>query len=574
MKWFRQMKKFSLVIINLMIILSFSTSENSLFATDSLTNQQSTVYEQISKNLEISAKFTKVNLDSAVFYAELARQMIDQLPDDTIKVSIIVKIADIYSARGISTQSLGLYVQARDMLNSANTHHPDNTYGLLSEANILLKIGAAYFFQNNYPTALLFYEDVLKMLEKDQDAENSGKILSLKLRALNNIAGVYIQQADYAKALEYFFHALELKVNEGVSDSDLESSLYNNIGICYLELNDFKSANDYFVKSLNLRIESGDLRGQAQCYNNLGKSAIYSDNLKQAISYYDQALVIGNELGNYESLKVTLESLSMVYETLGDYKSAFYAHKQFKALSDSIYNDATTKKMQELEVQFKVEKQQQLFDLELKRTETEKQRQIFAWMVTGGTLFFLLLTTILLLLLQRINIRNTKLRQQKLELEHKNLELEKEKLHEELQFKNRELTTNVIYQLRKNEMITDIANKLLKAKLTLKPEHQKTILEIINTLKSSQDKDIWKEFETYFTSVHTDFYNRLLKEFPNLTSNEKKLCAFLRLNMSTKDISAITYQSVNTIAVARSRLRKKLNIEGEDINLVNFLMNF
>ncbi len=74
--------------------------------------------------------------------------------------------------------------------------------------------------------------------------------------------------------------------------------------------------------------------------------------------------------------------------------------------------------------------------------------------------------------------------------------------------------------------------------------------------------------------MHTDFYKKLNEQFPNLSANEKKLCAFLKLNMSTKDIGSITYQSVKSISVARSRLRKKLNIESEDVNLANYLANF
>ncbi|MCD4747537.1 MAG: hypothetical protein K8R58_14675, partial [Bacteroidales bacterium] len=60
-------------------------------------------------------------------------------------------------------------------------------------------------------------------------------------------------------------------------------------------------------------------------------------------------------------------------------------------------------------------------------------------------------------------------------------------------------------------------------------------------------------------------------KFPDLTANEKKLCAFLRLNMTTKDISAITHQTSNSIEVARTRLRKKLNLSNKDINLVTFI---
>ncbi len=93
---------------------------------------------------------------------------------------------------------------------------------------------------------------------------------------------------------------------------------------------------------------------------------------------------------------------------------------------------------------------------------------------------------------------------------------------------------------------------------------------MIRELQSFTDIDTWKEFELRFQEVHSDFYTKLNDSFPNLTNNEKKLCAFLRLNMTTKEISAITYQSITSITVARSRLRKKIGID-KDENLVSFL---
>lgn len=227
-----------------------------------------------------------------------------------------------------------------------------------------------------------------------------------------------------------------------------------------------------------------------------------------------------------------------------------------------------------MEKQYEFDQQQKLFDLELKRKIAEKGKRELLYLIIAVTMFFCLLTALLLIYLQRTKLRNSQLENDKLELEHRHLNLEKAKLKEELEFKNRELTTNVMYLLRKNELITNISGKLVRSKLDFKQENQKVIQEIINELKSSQDSDSWEAFEVHFTQVHTDFYKRLNEQFPNLSANERKLCAFLRLNMSTKDIAAITYQSVNSLTVARSRLRKKLNIEGEDIHMVNFLMQF
>jgi DNA-binding CsgD family transcriptional regulator len=127
-----------------------------------------------------------------------------------------------------------------------------------------------------------------------------------------------------------------------------------------------------------------------------------------------------------------------------------------------------------------------------------------------------------------------------------------------------------MYMIRKNELITSVFEKLIQSKLLFKKENQKIIDEIIHDLQSSTDDDVWTEFEVRFQQVHNDFYTKLNERFPNLSANEKRLSAFLRLNMSTKEISAITYQSPNSITVARSRLRKKLGLDTDE-NLISFL---
>ncbi len=129
----------------------------------------------------------------------------------------------------------------------------------------------------------------------------------------------------------------------------------------------------------------------------------------------------------------------------------------------------------------------------------------------------------------------------KVELKRQNLKLEHEKLQQELEHRNKELATNVMYLLSKNEFITTTAEKLTKAKMNFKKENQKIIQDVIRDLLLNSSKDVWKEFEVRFQEVHSDFYNNLNKQFPELTPNEKKISAFLRLNMSTKEISTITY---------------------------------
>ncbi len=90
------------------------------------------------------------------------------------------------------------------------------------------------------------------------------------------------------------------------------------------------------------------------------------------------------------------------------------------------------------------------------------------------------------------------------------------------------------------------------------------IREIICNYKYAVNDNIWSEFEKRFNDVHADFYRKLGDAHPDLTPNERKLCAFSKLNMSSKEIASITFQNVKSIDMARYRLRKKLGLNEED----------
>ncbi len=148
---------------------------------------------------------------------------------------------------------------------------------------------------------------------------------------------------------------------------------------------------------------------------------------------------------------------------------------------------------------------------------------------------------------------------------------EKENLEKELELKNRELTTNVMYLLRRHELINNISTRLKRLKSKLTMENKEVMQKIIFDLQAGSEPEAWEEFEIRFENVHTDFYKKLRKVASDLTPSELKLCAFLRLNMNSKEISALIHQSTKSIEVKRSRIRKKLGITNTDVNLVKYL---
>jgi DNA-binding CsgD family transcriptional regulator len=125
-----------------------------------------------------------------------------------------------------------------------------------------------------------------------------------------------------------------------------------------------------------------------------------------------------------------------------------------------------------------------------------------------------------------------------------------------------------------NELINEVVNKLSSSELQFKEENKKPMNAIIASLKMTRKTNILEGFDTEFQSVHPSFYEKLTHDFPDLTPNEKRLCAFLKLNLNTKEISEITHLEMSSVEKARTRLRKKLELTGSDRSLSQFLQAY
>jgi DNA-binding CsgD family transcriptional regulator len=128
--------------------------------------------------------------------------------------------------------------------------------------------------------------------------------------------------------------------------------------------------------------------------------------------------------------------------------------------------------------------------------------------------------------------------------------------------------------IRKNKFLAKIKEELEKIKNSSNDESLK---EKIASLIGKIDKDIdtnkqWEVFETAFDEVHEDFLTRLKSRYPTLTPNELRLCAYLRMNISTKEIAPLMNISIRGVEICRYRVRKKLNIE-RDTNLTSLIID-
>lgn len=200
---------------------------------------------------------------------------------------------------------------------------------------------------------------------------------------------------------------------------------------------------------------------------------------------------------------------------------------------------------------------------------------------------------ILVALQQYISWRENKLKKQKqTEMEEQSKRHQKESAEKEkeiIKLKNRQLASDLLHKsndlasstmnlIRKNEILIDIKtelDKLIDGSVTEdSAEFNRKIKHIIVQINENIEHDNdWKKFEENFDNIHQNFMKRLGEQYKGLTMTDKKLCAYLKMNLVSKDIAPLLNISVRGVEISRYRLRKKLNLD-RDTNLSDFLQNF
>jgi len=504
--------------------------------------------------------------DSSLFILEEANQVIPEGKCAFNKIKLLTSRAELFTDIAKYPESLQDFFEAKKLLESIETLNQDSTL-LHIYIKLLSDIGVIFIHTGKYDEAAQYFQMGLDYLNQI-GADPSDKFFKGEFFRFNlNFGANYARARDFDKAELYFTKAMQYLDDDKFLNT---ATLLNNLSIIARENGNIDKAFDLTEQAIEIWKENNFPRGLVQSYNNLGNCYFDAGDTKNALHYYNMALDISIENGYGSSAIIALEQLAQVYSQLGQNKIAYERHREFKQMSDSLLNLEKVRLVTQLELQDKFDQRLNEAKLQQQKQEAEQNRRELIYSLIMAVTAMGLVILVLLYSLQRSKARRHRLEAEKSNLERITLEIDKNKLEEELEFKNKELATNVMYMVRKNELITQISEKLIKSKLAFKKENQSIIEEIIKELQSTTEEDVWTEFEIRFQQVHNDFYEKLNEKVPNLSANEKKLCAFLRLNMSTKEISAITYQSINSITVARSRLRKKLELESDE-NLISFL---
>jgi tetratricopeptide (TPR) repeat protein/DNA-binding CsgD family transcriptional regulator len=538
------MKRFLICIFYFSLVIPISAQDQ--IKIDSLQIKLTNLKEDTTKVgllLELSEIYRKTDLLKALQLAENALEISNQINNDHYKVLSYIKIGNYLIFIGKYDDALNNLLKG---LKITQKKHYDG-----EELFLLNSLGIIQDRLGNFDKALKYYFDALNIYNKSiEEKRPLNKIKSVQ-SLYNNIGNIYLSKNELTIAEKYYLKGLA--ISEQTADNIDIGVICNNLGKLEGQRNNFTKAYEYLIKSLEARTKVNDKSGIAKSYYYLSKYYQTINQYDKAIDYAKKALDLGTEINEPLTSQVSLMFLYEINKKLGKSDKALEYHELFKQISDSLINDNKTQEMTRLQLQYDYEK------LENEK-ESKQQKITFTYIILISTLTLGLVILGLLFYLTRNR--------------NKRIQLEKKQLEEDMIGKNKELTTNVIFLLRKNELIDSITARLLKLKKTLKEENLAPLQKIIIDIQSLTDKDAWDEFEVRFQNVHEKFYQNLQKKFPDLTPSEIKLAAFLRLNMTTKDIASITGQSVNSLETARYRLRKKLGITNQEVSLVNFLLNF
>jgi tetratricopeptide (TPR) repeat protein len=540
------------------LMISLQVHSQNASKIDSLSYQleiAKTDSVKISILVSISRLYSSDNLSMAVQYGQKAVDIAESSKSSPLIAHALMNMGFIYFQQGILDLSVKQFYRCIQLYK--------DTKNAEGEANVLTNIGAIHLQLQNFLEAKEHFTDALNAYNTIYSSKNDTIPPYQLISIYNNLGIVHENLREYSEGIDYYLRGISIASRMNDTKSTL-AMLYNNLGSSYMKKGNSREALEAMNEALRIRKSIGDKFGLASSYRMLGIFYSGQGENQKAIQTLKIGLNLANSVGSTPIQVSVYEHLFSLYSKLNQPDSALKYHILYKNLTDQQSKEETLKEISILEMTAQFQEKEKVRELEHKK---QQQRIMFATIVL--LLFVVILS--LLYILSQSRVRRLSLKNKNIELVSRNAELEKDAMAVELELKNKELTTNVMYQIRKNELINSIAEKLMANSHNFKKENQSLIKEIIRELENSQEDSIWKEFETRFHQVHNQFYDKLNNINPDLSPNERRLCAFLRLNMSTKEISSITNQSPRSIEVARTRLRKKLNLTNSDVGLIEHL---
>jgi tetratricopeptide (TPR) repeat protein len=445
--------------------------------------------------------------------------------------------------------------------------------------------------------------------EKYQDALNFINQAIAIDSALNSVQGV---AADYTnagvihkrlgnsdKALRYFDQALQLKYS--LKDTlDVATSLVNIAEVFNIK-GKFQQGIDSTRKAIRLFDQIHNRYGKCHALLVLGKAQSEMGNFSTAIDNLQVALKIAQDDHLLEQEKEAEDLLSRAFRFAGNHDQAYEHLQKYLVLHDSLFNLEKTKMINEIQTSYETAKKEERISFLEQENLWEKKLKVIYIVVGALILIIALLVIHVMIGRNKILKKQNEISKERFRLENENNRIEQEKIKQQRQLEAIERTALLQQQERdrlekqKLNLELDESQRVILGK-TLKYEQSRELMEklinevstvrrvkkleeiddavdkVIQSLRAMTSQgDSWEEMKLHFEKVHPHFFANLKKEFPELTIHDLKMCAYIKMNISNKDISKLLNINPSSVLISKTRLKKKLNL-GEETNLNNWIL--
>ncbi|PTT01104.1 hypothetical protein DBR11_08180 [Pedobacter sp. HMWF019] len=481
---------------------------------------------------------------------------------------------DILTA-GICMQQMGQicfneghYAQSLDFYQRAEKIFREQKNPILLAAT-LNHTGLLYYYNKQNDKAWKHYNQALSLYGKSNDRAGVAE-------TYGNLGHLFEKRQQYDSASFYQNRALaEYKC---VGNKFGTAKIYENLGSIYEDLAKYDSAYHCFNTARELYATEHNEVASIEVINNLGdilrKTGKYSEAMKQT----RKALVLAQKTNNLYQIGSAYRDIAKTFRLLNQLDSAYDYLELSRKYTMEVYSKEGTQQTSFLQVLYDTDKK----NSEIVRLENIRKTNTIIAIATGLVLILLLILVWTIFSRQRLKIRDEKLIARKnrdvynaqrelMEMELRNKQLEEESLKQELELKTKELTSHTLNLIQNNQLLEEVREKLHALVKDDKRDQKKQLQQIVQQITQSFNNDQhWKEFANIFEQVHQSFYDQLKKLSDDLTSNDIRLLALLKMNLASKDIALLLGISQDSLRIARYRLRKKLNIPTGD-NLSTFI---
>ncbi|MDD2634137.1 MAG: tetratricopeptide repeat protein [Bacteroidales bacterium] len=505
------------------------------------------------------------DLDSALYFFEKSYYSISKTKNKNEIAAALNRLGLGYEAKSDYSTAAGFYYKALAIYEETQNHK-----GLAEVLNNIAVISDALDLKEE---ALEYYYKSLKYFDLAKNREGMANVY-------NNIATHYVDKGNTDTASYYLEQAIKIFIEYNRTSE--AATAYLNAASLYQEVGKNKLAKNYIDSALIFYEYTNNIHGIANVYSEEAKRLTQKGDFSNAIKLLSKSLILREEVGNLNAQTQLLKQISDVYAQNGDFENALVYYQKHVSLRDSILDDNTKTLISELNIKYETVKKDKEITILKKETQIKNTNNylliliISALVIIVALLFFFLRTKIRLLSSQkeyyeqleeynRLKLHQQESKRQFLEkeidIQQQINEFQKNKFETELELSKRELVTTTMQVLNKNKTLTEIKEHLISL-ISSDPANKKAYKGLSRLISDNINLDSdWEQFKMHFEKVNVGFFDNLQQTYPELSQGDLKVCAYIKIKLSSKEIAQMMNISVAGINKRLYRIRKKMQLE-------------